>query len=285
MERLLEPLQYAFFIRALIMGALVGAACGLIGVFVTVRRMSYVGHGLAHAAFGGAVLAYVSHGNFYLGAGAWVFGAMLLVVFMMRQRRIPADAAVGLVTTASFALGVVLLGRLERVTRNLESALFGCLLGVTDQDVQVAAVVVLILLGLVVFNYKGLLATAFDPDAARVVGVPVGKMDLLYAAMLAAVMVLGMRVLGATLLAAAVVVPAMTARMLTDRFRTLIFLAPLFGAVFSIGGLYVSFFLNVAAGAAIVLTGIFGFLIAACCSAWRVGKREKIFGRALKSGV
>lgn len=262
---ILDPWQYNFFVRALVVGALVGAACGLMGVFVTVRRMSYVGHGLAHAAFGGAVLAYVSGGDFYLGAGAWVFVSMLLVILMMRQRRIPSDAAVGLVTTAGFALGVLLLSRLQRVTRNLESALFGYLLGVTDRDVLIVVVCVPLLFLIVALHYKAFVSTAFDRDAARTNGIPILKTDLLYAFLLAGVVVLGMRVLGATMLAAALVVPAMTARMLTDRFGRMILLSPLLGAAFAVAGLYLSYFFNVSSGASIVLTGIACFCIVFGC--------------------
>ncbi len=259
---LIEPCRFAFFLRALVVATAVGAACGVIGVFVTMRRMSYVGHGLAHAAFGGAVVAYLTHRNFYLGVGGWVVAAMLVITLVMRQRRIPADAAIGIVTTASFALGVAMLSRVEPVTRNLEAVLFGQVLGVTPRDVAVTVCGVLVILSLVASQYKALVATTFDRDAAAVLGIRTTRAELLYALLLAAVVILGMRVIGVTMLAAALVIPAMTARLLTDQFRTLIVCAPIAGALGAVLGLYVSYYLDVAAGAAIVLTNTAGFAVA-----------------------
>ena len=272
MTWLLEPCRYAFFVRALVVAVAVGVACGIIGVFVTMRRMSYVGHGLAHAAFGGAALAYLTQGNFYLGTSGWVVAAMLVIHLVMRQRRIPADAAIGIVTTASFALGVAMLSRVERVTRNLEAALFGQLLGVTSRDVVITVVGVALILAIVAGQYTALVATTFDRDAAAVLGIRTTRTELLYAALLAAVVIFGMRVIGVTMLAAALVIPAMTARLLTDRCGTLVVCAPLVGALGAAIGLYVSYYGNIAAGAAIVLTQTLGF---AAAWGWHLARQAR----------
>src|SRR3954470_3269577 len=101
-----EPMHYEFFQNGLLAATLVGALCGLVGVYIVLRRMSYIGHGLSHAVFGGAVASYVMGLNFYLGAGIWGFAAALLINGLSRRRKIGADAAIGIITTASFAFGV-----------------------------------------------------------------------------------------------------------------------------------------------------------------------------------
>ncbi|HEY6041264.1 MAG TPA: metal ABC transporter permease, partial [Anaerolineae bacterium] len=141
MESLLVPFQFEFFRNGLVAAVLVGGLCGLIGVYVVLRGMSYIGHGLSHAVFGGAVLSYVMQWNFYLGAGLWGFIAALLINQTTRRYRIGADAAIGIVTTASFAFGVALISRVRKFTTNFEAALFGNVLGVTTQDVAIITLV------------------------------------------------------------------------------------------------------------------------------------------------
>ena len=136
MNLLTEPLSYEFFRQGLAASALVGALCGMLGVYIVLRRMSYIGHGLSHAVFGGAVVAYVASINFYLGAGTWAFISALIINAVARRRRIGADAAIGIVTTASFAIGVALISKTRSFTRNFEAALFGNILGVTVIDLS-----------------------------------------------------------------------------------------------------------------------------------------------------
>ncbi len=129
MERILEPFQFEFFRNGLVAAILVGALCGMIGVYVVLRGMSYIGHGLSHAAFGGAVAAYVMQWNFYIGAGLWGFAAALLINQTSRRYRIGADAAIGIITTASFAVGVALISRVRAFTTNFEAALLAMFSG------------------------------------------------------------------------------------------------------------------------------------------------------------
>ena len=136
-----QPMGYEFFRHGLIVAMLVGGVCGLMGTIVVLRRMSYIGHGLSHSVFGGAVVAYLIGINFYIGAGLWGFLSALLINATARRRNIGADAAIGIVTTASFALGVALISRYRTFTRNFEAALFGNILGVTTQDIIVISTV------------------------------------------------------------------------------------------------------------------------------------------------
>src|SRR5205823_7182814 len=124
----LTPFEYEFFRNGFVAAVVIGALCGFIGVYVVLRRMSYIGHGLSHAIFGGAVASYVANINFYLGAGIWGFVSALLINGVSRRRQIGADAAIGVVTTASFAIGVALISHVHHLTVNPDAALFGNIL-------------------------------------------------------------------------------------------------------------------------------------------------------------
>ena len=125
-----EPLQYEFFLRGLLAATLVGGLCGLIGTYIVLRQMAYIGHGLSHAIFGGAVVSYVLSINFFIGASAWGFLSALIITLTTRRKEIAADAAIGIVTTASFALGIAIISRYKTFTRSFAAALFGNILGV-----------------------------------------------------------------------------------------------------------------------------------------------------------
>ena len=137
MDILLTPLHYEFFRTGMIAAPIIGALCGMLGVYIVLRGMSYIGHGLSHAAFGGAVIGYVLNLNFYVGAGLWGFMAAILINRVVRKNKIGADAAIGVITTASFAIGVALISRVRHFTKNFEAALFGNILGVTWTDVLI----------------------------------------------------------------------------------------------------------------------------------------------------
>ena len=247
------PLQYEFFVRGLIVATLVGGLCGLIGVYVVLRRMSYIGHGLAHAIFGGAVTSYVLSINFFLGASLWGFVSALLINLTTRRRGISADAAIGIVTTASFAFGVALISRFRGFTRSFDAALFGNVLGITQADVAAVAAVTLLAAAALFVGYKYLLFTTFEPDVARFYGVPSGWTDAAFSLLLAAVIVVSLRVLGVTMIAAAIVIPPVSARLLTDDFSRMLALSVAIGAFCGLGGLYASFYVDVSSGASVVL--------------------------------
>jgi ABC-type Mn2+/Zn2+ transport system permease subunit len=268
---LLEPLTYVFFRRALLASCLVGALCGLVGVYIVLRRMSYIGHGLSHAVFGGAVVSALMQVNFYLGAGLWGVASALLINEVAQRRKVGADAAIGIVTTASFAIGVAGLSRQRRFMRNFEAALFGNVLGVTPADLwMIAGVALASTLGIFIL-YKPLLFSTFDEEVAEVYGVPTHWVNTLFALILAAVIIVSMQVMGVTLIAAALVIPASAARLLTHRFGSLLWLASALGAGVSVVGMYASYYLDLASGATIVLIGTAIFLGAWLISAGKHG--------------
>lgn len=256
-----DPLAYEFFRQGLIVATLVGGLCGAMGVFIVLRRMSYIGHGLSHAAFGGAVVAYLMNVSFFLGAGLWSFIAALLINAAARRRHLGADAAIGIVTTASFALGVALISRQRTFTRNFEAALFGNILGVTRQDIAIiGAVTVTVGLGLFL-AYKQLLFTTFDEEIAAVSGIRTRWVETGFALALAATIVASMNIVGVTLIAAAIVIPPSTARLVTHTFGKLLVLSMVIGAMTGFVGMFVSFEYDIASGAAIVLLGTSVFAI------------------------
>jgi ABC-type Mn2+/Zn2+ transport system permease subunit len=269
---LLEPLTYVFFRRALLASFLVGALCGLVGVYVVLRRMSYIGHGLSHAVFGGAVISYLMQVNFYLGAGLWGVASALLINEVAQRRKLGADAAIGIVTTASFAVGVAGISHQRRFTRNFEAALFGNVLGITPADLWMIAGVAMVAIVGILILYKPLLFTTFDQEVAEVYGIPTHWVNAAFALILAAVILVSMQVMGVTLIAAALVIPASAARLLTQRFDHLLWLASLIGAGVSVLGMYASYYLDLASGASIVLIGTAIFLVAWLISTGQPGQ-------------
>jgi ABC-type Mn2+/Zn2+ transport system permease subunit len=269
MEALLEPFDYAFFQRGLIAAVLAGALCGLIGVFIVQRGMSYIGHGLSHSIFGGFAASSVAGVNYYLGAGLWGFASALAVNALSRSKRIGADAAIGVITTASFALGIALVAHYGNRGPSFDAALFGSILGVRPLDLWVLAAVSLGVVAMVVARYRALVFVSFDPEVAAAHGIKVARIDALLMALLSAAILTCLSVIGVTLVAAALVIPAVTARLLTDSFARLLPLATGLGAFGGFVGMNASYHADVPSGTAIVLTGAAMFLVALSVSGLR----------------
>ncbi len=262
MDTFTEPLQYEFMRHALIAATLVGGLCGMIGVYVVLRRMSYIGHGMSHSVFGGAVVGYVLGWNFYLVAGGWGFISALLINQVTRRRQIGADAAIGIITTASFAFGVALISRANSFTRDFDAALFGNLLGISRTDIYLIAITCVIMVAVVFIFYKQLLFLTFDAEVAPTYGVPTQALDVLFALILAATIIVSIKIMGVTLIAASLVIPPVTARLLTNSFARIIVLSTAIGAFTGFAGIYISYYEDLASGATIVLLGA-GLFVAA----------------------
>jgi ABC-type Mn2+/Zn2+ transport system permease subunit len=200
------------------------------------------------------VVAFALEVNFYLGAGLWGLLSALLINAIARSRKVGADAAIGIVTTASFALGVALISRIGRFTVSFDAILFGNVLAVRPADLAVIAGVTAVVLGAVVLAYRPLLFVTFDPEIAETYGVAARRYDALFAVLLAATVIATMQALGVTLIAAAIVIPATAARLLTDSFGRILVLAGLLGAGTGLVGMYASFYADVSSGPAVVLT-------------------------------
>lgn len=261
LETLLEPFAYDFFVKAVVVATLAGALCGLVGVYVILRGMSYIGHGLSHAIFGGFAASSVIGVSYVLGAGIWGFASALAINRVSRSHRIGADAAIGVITTASFALGVALLTVFGNRGPSFDAALFGSILGISSTDVWRLVAVSVLTVGVVATRYRALLFATFDPEVADVSGVRVARTDALLMLVLSLAILSTLSVIGVTLVAATLVIPAVVARMLTHRFATMLWLSTAIGAVCGLVGMNLSYHLDVPSGTTIVLTGASLFVV------------------------
>jgi len=262
-DELLRPFDYEFFRNGLAVATLAGALCGLVGVYVVLKGMSYIGHGLSHAIFGGFAASSIISLNYYLGAGVWGLASALAINRVTRSRRIGADAAIGVITTASFALGVALLTFFGNKGPSFDAALFGSIIGVSAADVW-ALLAITGFTGAVDFlHYRALLFATFDPDVADVSGVRVARTDALLMLILSLSILATLTVIGVTLVAATLVIPAVVARMLTQRFARMLWLSSAIGAACGFVGMNLSYHLDVPSGTNIVMTGalVFGVVL------------------------
>jgi ABC-type Mn2+/Zn2+ transport system permease subunit len=205
------PYGFAFFRNGLLVAVLAGAMCGLVGTFVVLRNMSSIGHGLSHAIFGGAAASAVLKINYYVGAGIWGLASGLAITTVSRRARVSSDAAIGIVTTASFALGLAFSSRFGQAKKSIDAVLFGSILGVDTSDVLAVAVIGLAVVATITFLYRPLLFATFDADVAPTFGVNVGRVDAVMMLMLSMTILISMKVIGVLLISALIVTPTVTA--------------------------------------------------------------------------
>lgn len=249
-----------FLSRALLISLIVAIVCGVVGTHVVLRGMAFIGDAVAHAVFPGLAVAFALQFSVLLGgAVAGVVVAVLIAVFSQR-RRVKEDTVIGIFFAASFALGLVIIARVEGYTASLTSVLFGSITGVADGDILVAAIVGTAVIALLLALTPQLTAVALDRETARAMNLPVLLLDLvLYLAVTAAV-VISVSTIGNILVLALLITPAATARLLTDRLPAMMALSAALGALGSLLGLYLSWAADLPTGAAIVLTVTAAFL-------------------------
>lgn len=266
---ILDPYRYDFFTNGVLVATIAGALCGLLGVFVVLRGMSYIGHGLSHAVFGGAAASAVMGLNYFVGAGIWGVTSGVIIGRIARRRLIGADAAIGVVTTASFAMGLALLNRYGQAKKSIEAVLFGSVLGVQTVDI-IAVSLVAIATALIVFGlYRHLLFATFDPEVAQVSGVSVAWVEALLMGMLSLTILVTMRVIGTLLISALLVIPASVARMLTNSFSRMLWISPLVGATSAFIGMNLAYHLDTSASATVILVGTLQFIVVYAVSGLR----------------
>jgi manganese/iron transport system permease protein/iron/zinc/copper transport system permease protein len=262
MDALLEPLGYAFFQKGLMVASVSGALLGLIGVYIVLRGMSYIGHGLSHSIFGGFAAAQLFAAQFYvLGAGLWGIASALAITAVVKRSRVGADAAIGVITIASFALGVALFAKFGTSGPSFENALFGSILGISNEQIIGLVVVTVLTAAFVFLRYRALLFTTFDPEVAVVSGVNVGRVEAALMIVLSLAILATLTVIGVTLVAAMLVIPAVIARMLTDSFGRMLAYSTVIGTVCGFVGMYLSYYAGVPSGTMIVLVGATVFVV------------------------
>ncbi len=259
LQWLLEPLSFEFMRNALMVGILVGILCPVVGTYLLVQRMAMLGDVMAHSVLPGLAIAFFLRVNIL--AGAFVSGIVsaLLIALIRTQTRIKVDAAMALIFSSFFALGVLLI-TLLRNKLDLDSFLFGDILGVTQADVLRTGVITLVVLGLVRLFYKELFFYTFDRLGAQAIGLPI---NAIYVGLMSGVtltIIASMQTIGVVLVVALLVGPATTAYLLVKELHQMMGLGALLGAIASTVGLYSSYYLNVPSGPCIVLVsfGLFG---------------------------
>jgi manganese/iron transport system permease protein len=259
---LAEPLKYVFMQRALLAALMVGIVCSVVGCYVVLRSMAFLGDALAHAILPGVAIAYLLNGNLTVGALIAAIAVALGIGFVSRQGMIREDTAIGILFAAALSLGVVLISSIRTYAVDLSHILFGNVLGVSPSDLWLTGGLGLVVLVSVAVCYRPFLVISFDPVLAATLRLPVGMLNNLMLVLLALTIVVSLQTVGVGLVAAMLVTPAATAYLLTRRLRTMMLLAAGFGALSSLVGLYISFYANVVSGAAVVLTATLFFLLA-----------------------
>ena len=255
-------MQNAFMVRALVAATFIGLTCSVIGVFVVLRNLSFIGDGLAHASFAGIVIAYMMKANLYVGGLIVAVLTALGIGSIAKRSELSLDTAIGVLFTAAFALGVLLMSRARSYASDLQDFLFGNILGVDRLDIILVVALAALVLAIVVLFYKELLFSSFDPVMAQASGLPTDFLYYLLLVLLAVTIIVSLQAAGIVLVAALLVTPAATAYQLTTRFGPMMVVSAAVGVVSAIVGLYASYYLDAASGATIVLTATAFFFLA-----------------------
>ncbi|MDP9273039.1 MAG: metal ABC transporter permease [Chloroflexota bacterium] len=260
---LLDPLAYDFFLRALVAAALVGLACAVVGTFMVLRGFAFMGDALSHAAFPGVVVAYLLRGPFYLGAAVAAVATALAIGWVSRRGELRSDTAIGVLFAGMFALGVFLFSLIPNYVGDLFGFLFGEVLGIGVGDLIALVLLTAGVLAVVAVLWKELLYSTFDPLGAAASGLPVERLDYLFLALIALTIVVSLQSVGIILVVAMLVTPAATAQLVTRSFGRLVATSAGIGVLAPIVGLYLSFWVNSASGATIVLveTAVFAMTL------------------------
>ena len=258
-EWLVAPFRYTFMQTGLLAVILVGVPCAVLGAYVVLRRMAFIGDALAHTALPGLVVAYLL--GWSLSGGAIVAGLItaVLIGWLARRQEVREDTAIGIVFTGMFAMGILLISTV-RSFRDFSHILFGNILGVTGSELVMMGVIATIVLVALALFHKELELSSVDPIYAGVIGMPVDRLTFLLLILLALCVVTSIQVVGVVLTSALLVTPAAAASLLTHRLPAMMGVAACFALFSGIAGLYASFYLSVSSGAAIVLvcTLLFG---------------------------
>ncbi|AMM98711.1 metal ABC transporter permease [Bacillus pumilus] len=277
MEFLTGLFEYAFLQKALFTSVMVGIICGVIGCFIILRGMALMGDAISHAVLPGVAISYMLGINFFFGAVLTGVLTAIGIGYVSQNSRIKNDSAIGIVFTAFFSIGIILITFLKS-SSDLYHILFGNVLAVRSSDMWITfGIGIFILLAVIVF-YKELLISSFDPVISSVYGLPNRMIHYFLMTLLTLVTVASLQTVGIILVVAMLITPAATAYLLTDRLWIMIYLSAFFGAVSAVAGLGLSFTYNLSSGASIVLvaTILFG-------SAFILSPKQGILWRSLKS--
>jgi ABC-type Mn2+/Zn2+ transport system permease subunit len=261
-EWLTKPLTYEFMQRGLAASTLVGVLCAVVGCYVVLRGMAFLGDALAHAILPGVAIAYLFNGNLLIGALVAAIVVALLIGFLSRQGTIKEDTAIGILFAAALSLGVLLISSIRTYAVDLTHIMFGNVLGVSTSDLIVTVLLAVIVLGFITVFFREFLVMSFDPVLAATLRMRAERFRTLMLILLALTIVVSLQTVGVGLVVAMLITPGAAAYLLTRRLSSMMIVAALIGGLSSVVGLYLSFYLSVASGAAVVLTATVIFLLA-----------------------
>jgi len=250
---LLDPLGRAFFLRAMVAAILVGTVCAVVGTYVVLKGLAFIGDAVSHAAFPGVVASFLLGTPYFLGAAVAAVGTALSIGFVSRRTQLRLDTTVGVVFAGTFALGIFMYSTIHGFVMDLMGLLFGNVLLISFDDLLGLVALGLLVLAVIVVLWKELLYATFDPLGAAASGLPVELLEYVYLAVVALTIVVSLKAVGIILVVAMLVTPAATAQLLTVRFGRMMALAILVGIVSAVVGLYLSLWADAASGATIVL--------------------------------
>ena len=273
MPDLLEPLQYAFVQRALLAAVLVALVCASVGVFVVLRGLAFLGDAIAHAAFPGVVIAFLLKLNIVIGGSIAAVASALAIGAVARRSGLKEDTAIGVVFSGMFAVGIVLFSSIRTYTGDLLGILFGDVLGVSADQLALAAITAAVVLVTLWVIWRQLVFVSFDPVGAAAAGLNTLRYDTLLLGLIGLAIAVSVQIVGVVLVVAMLVTPAATARLLAQDLRALVVGALLVAVLSSVAGIWLSYYVNAASGGTIVLvaTTLFGLVWT-----WRTVGRSRV---------
>ncbi|MGC7872360.1 metal ABC transporter permease [Desulfosporosinus sp. SYSU MS00001] len=261
MHLLLDPLHYAFMQNAFIGTVAIGILCAVIGSFVVLLRLAFIGEGLAHGSLAGLAIGYLLNWDLYLAANFYTVGLALLIGFVHAKAKVTLDTAIGIIFSTSMALGIALISSMKFYTTDLTGYLFGSVLAITPFDLRIILGASVLILLIIILFFKEFVFYAFDPEMAEVAGLSRVILHYSMLIMIAITVVIASQTVGIILVTALLIIPAASAQQWTHSLKTLLLLAIIFGLTSAVIGLYISYYFNVASGASIALTAAVVFLI------------------------
>jgi manganese/iron transport system permease protein len=272
---LTDPMAYGFMQRGLIASVLVGIVCAVMGTFVVLKGLAFIGDAVSHATFPGLVIAYLLGAPLYVGGAVAAVATSLAIGVVSRRGGLRFDTSVGVLFAGTFAFGVLLFSTIKNYVADLLGYLLGNVLGISPSDLVQLAILSAIVLAIVLAIRKELLFATFDPLGAAASGLPVAALEYLLLALLGVTIVVSIQAVGIIMVVAMLVTPAATAQLLVVRFGRMMAIAVVIAALSAVAGLYLSFYLNLASGASIVLieTVFFGLALV-------LGPRTGLLSRA-----
>jgi zinc transport system permease protein len=259
---MIDLLEYDFFTNALLAALLASISCGYIGTYIVTRRIVFISGGISHASFGGIGLAYFLGFNPLIGAGIFSLFAALGIEMLSKRLELRRDSLIGMMWSFGMAIGIIFIFLTPGYASNLMTYLFGNILTVSSVDLYLMAAVCLIIITVFYLLYRGILYTSFDPEYALTLGIPTALINYLLIGLVALTIVVNIRVVGIILVIALLTIPQATASLFSKTYKSIIMLSVLFGTLSSIGGLILSYILNIPSGATIIFLSVLIFILA-----------------------